>query len=175
MPLVWLLAVTMTAGVQKIWTPGPAHWVSGPGGGSECRRRRRWRARWLRRRQPDEAGAIEQAGQALPTNRVLHFNNVLDAVVAGGFLVLVSAIVLLSVREWVLLLARRKPAVLHETEPVWLPEYAVAESRPLRVAGAVALALALAKELSGEAEMDRARQAAVVCECEHAEAGGAVG
>ena len=54
-----------------------------------------------------------------------------------------------------------------ETAPVWLPDYAIAEARPLRVAGAAALAFALAKELSGEAEMDRARQSTVVCQCAH--------
>ena len=59
----------------------------------------------------------------------------LDAVVAGIFLVLVTAIILLSVREWILLLTRRKPAVLHETEPVWLPDYAVAEGKPLHIGG----------------------------------------
>jgi hypothetical protein len=118
-----------------------------------------------------EIGAIEKAEQALRKNRVLRFNNELDAVVAGAFLVLVSAIVLLSVREWLLLLGRRKPAVLCETEPIWLPDYAVAESRPLRVAGVAALTLALAKELSGEAEMDRVRQAATVCECDYGKTG----
>ena len=46
------------------------------------------------------------------------------------------------------------------------------ESRPFHVAGVVAVAFALAKELSGEAEMDRARQGATVCECEHGQAGG---
>ena len=91
---------------------------------------------------------------------MLHFNNVLDAVVAAAFLALVTAIVLVSVREWVLLLARRKLAVLRETEPVWLPDYAVAEAKPLRVASLLALAFALGKELSGEAQMERAQQAA---------------
>ena len=38
---------------------------------------------------------------------------------------------------------------------------------PFRVAGVAALAFALAKELSGEAEMERARQVATLCECEH--------
>ncbi len=164
-PLVWLLAVTVTAGVQKIWHSDPRIGFLA-------------QARALSKEAPSlesavatakaagEAGAIEQAGRALRKNRVLHFNNVLDAAVAGAFLVLVSAIVLLSVREWYLLLRGRKPVVLHETEPVWLPDYAVAESRPLHVAGAVGLALALAKELSGEAEMDRTRQAATICECE---------
>ena len=169
-PLVWLLAVTMTAGAQKIWHSDPRIGFLA-------------QARVLGEEAPSlgravtaakaagEAGAIAQAEQALRKNRVLRFNNVLDAVVAAGFLVLVSAIVALSVREWVLLLGRRRPAVLRETEPVWLPDYAVVESRPLHVAGVVALTFALAKELSGEAEMDRARHAATLCECEHERAG----
>ena len=44
-------------------------------------------------------------------------------------MVLVAVIVVLSVREWMLLLGRRKPAVLCETEPVWLPDYAVSEGQ----------------------------------------------
>ena len=85
---------------------------------------------------------------------------------AGAFLVLVAVIVCLSVREWLLLLSKRKPAVLHETEPVWLPDYALKESGPnLRTAaGAAAIALGLAKELSGETQFERARQQACVCE-----------
>jgi len=99
-------------------------------------------------------------------NRVLHFNNILDAIVAGGFLGLVTAIVLLSTREWILLVARRKLAVLHETAPVWLPDYAIAESKPLQAASLVAVLFALAKELSGEAEVERARVASNRCACE---------
>ena len=166
-PLGWLLAVTMTAGVQKIWHSDPRIGFLA-------------QAEALRDAAPaleravqaaGGTGALERAQQALRKNRVLRFNNELDAVVAGAFLVLVSAIVLLSVREWLLLLSRSKSAVLHETDPVWLPDYAVAESRSLRVAGVAALTLALAKELSGEAEMDRARQAETLCECEHDESG----
>jgi hypothetical protein len=93
----------------------------------------------------------------------LLFNNRLDALVAGGFLVLVGLVLLLSAREWWLLLRRRKPAVLHETEPVWLPEYALRETGPnLRtVAGATALALGLARELSGETQYERVRAQAL--------------
>mgnify|MGYP001770455113 FL=1 len=97
----------------------------------------------------------------------------MDAAATGFFMVLVAAIVALSIREWILLLQRRKPAVLCETEPVWLPDYAVAESRSLHavgVAGSAALAFALAKELSGEADFERARQAAH--DCKHEEASG---
>jgi carbon starvation protein len=165
-PLAWLLAVTITAGVQKIWHPDPrigflaqANVLSKKVASLEQAVAEAKRA--------GEPGAIEQAGKALRTNEVLRFNNRLDAAVAAGFLLLVTAIVLLSVWEWVLLLTRRKPAVLCETEPVWLPDYAVAESRPLHLAGVATVAFALAKELSGEAEMERARDSALLCECEH--------
>jgi hypothetical protein len=69
------------------------------------------------------------------------------------------------VREWILLLSKRKPVVLHETAPFWLPDYALKESGPnLRsAAGAAALALGLAKELSGETHFERAKQQACVC------------
>jgi hypothetical protein len=80
----------------------------------------------------------------------------------------VVLIVALSVREWSLLLARRKPAALRETEPVWLPGYAVAEARPFRWLGVLALGLGLAKELSGEAELERAQRAAASCDCHQA-------
>ena len=76
---------------------------------------------------------------------------------------MVAAIAVLSVREWILLLARRKLALLRESEPVWLPDYAIAEARPLHVLSLFALAFALAKELSGEAHFERAQQTAKVC------------
>ena len=115
--------------------------------------------------------ALAEAKQVVADNRTLHFNNLLDAFVAGVFLCLVSAVVVLSVREWILLLSHRKPAVLHETEPVWLPDYAVTEGGRnfTGAAGAAALAVALARELSGEAQLDRAHQEASVCVCSHTE------
>ena len=168
-PLVWLLVVTITAGVQKI-------------GNSDPRIGFLAQVKVLSKEAPalelavaaaknaGEAGAITLAEQALHKNEILRFNNTLDAVVAATFLVLVSAIVMLSAHNWWRLLGRRKPAVLRETEPVWLPDYAVVESRPLHLAGAAALAITLAKELSGEAEMDRTRQAATVCASEPGQA-----
>ena len=95
----------------------------------------------------------------------------MDAFVAISFLVLVSIIILINLREWFLLLSGRKRAVLKESEPVWLPDYAVVEGgRKLGggAAGTATLALALAKELSGEAQLDRAhQQQAAVCDCAH--------
>jgi carbon starvation protein len=170
-PLIWLLAVTFTAGAEKIFHPDPrigflaaaqvakdkiqscnqlGHAVAPPGQEQEIANR-------LKTLQAD-----------LPKNQALYFNNLLDAAVAGAFLILVATIVCLSLREWRLLLSGRKPAILHETDPVWLPDYALKETGPnLRtVAGAVAITLGVAKELSGEAQFERARQQACICACE---------
>jgi carbon starvation protein len=160
-PLVWLVAVTFTAGVEKIWSPDPrigflaaanvhaqAIAQAFPATGTAENKRQ-----------------LDAAQAALAANQRLLFNNLLDAVMAGFFLLLTGVILLLSIREWILLLARKKLSELHETPPVWLPDYALAAGRPLRPFSFFALAFALAKELSGEAEMDRARQAAAVCEC----------
>ncbi|MGB7749418.1 MAG: carbon starvation CstA family protein [Verrucomicrobiia bacterium] len=162
-PLVWLVAVTFTASVEKIFNHDPRIGFLA-------------QAQTLAGKIPSlqktldsantagDATAIDAAQKTLHANRTLQFNNVLDAAVAGIFLALVIAIILLSLREWFLLLSRRKPAVLHETEPVWLPDYAIVKGgrKFSGTAGAAALALALAKEWSGESNLERARQQ---CEC----------
>ena len=158
LPLIWLLTVTVTAELEKIFHPDPrigflaqAH---------------------VLKAKIDAATAPQTVSASAPTaatladlakNRALYFNNLLDAGVAEIFLVLVLAIVIISVREWLLLWTRSKPNVLHETPPVWLPGYAVTEGRPLHLAGAAALALTLARELSGETQLDRARVHACTC------------
>src|SRR5688500_12875659 len=121
-PLLWLLAVTLTAGVQKI-------------GHSDPRIGFLSQVKVLREKTSSLESAVETARQignesavgaaqkALRENRTLIFNNLLDAVVAAIFLILVVMIFLLSVREWILLAARRRLAVLHESPPIWLPDY----------------------------------------------------
>ena len=153
-PLVWLLAVTGAAGVEKIFHPDPRIGF--------LAQARVLKAKIEAVTGAGSAPAADQQPAAAQTdlakNRTLYFNNLLDAGVAGVFLLLVLAIVVISVREWVLLWSRSKPNVLRETPPVWLPDYAVTEGRPLHLAGAAALALTLARELSGEARFDRARE-----------------
>ncbi len=163
LPLAWLVAVTMTAGVEKIFHPAPGIGFLA-------------RARQLDEQLPKLAGAMDSARlagdsaalataqTAVKANRREHFNQFVDASAAGIFLVLVALILVLSVREWILLLARRRRADLHESEPVWLPDYALAEGRPLNFVSLIALGLGLAKELSGEAHQERAQQATVVCD-----------
>jgi carbon starvation protein len=161
-PLAWLLIVTMTAGYEKLFN-------------NDSKIGFLAQVKALNEKVPSleqavavatAAGnpkAIEDATRALRTNRVLIFNNRLDAVVTAVFVALVAAVALLSFREWILLLARRKLAVLRESEPTWLPDYAIAESRPLHVASLLALGLALVKELSGQSHLERAQSNA----CHH--------
>jgi carbon starvation protein len=187
LPLAWLLAVTFTAGVEKIGHSDPrigflaqARMLGekepqllrfkleadrelsefpgvGSGGGAKAG-------------QEDRLGLLkksaDQARLALAGNRAQRYNNLLDAGVAGLFLVLVLVLLGLSVREWMLLLSGGKVARLRETEPVWLPDYAVVEPRSSArgTAGVAALALGLARELSGETHLERARQQACSCE-----------
>jgi carbon starvation protein len=175
-PLVWLVGVTFTAGIQKIWHADPHIGFFAQARVLESARPALEQA--LEQAQASDNGdannAIEQARNALRTNHILTFNNRLDAFVALAFLALVSTIIVLSVWEWWVLLSGRKPALLHETEPVWLPNHAIKEGGPnLRTAaGTAALALGLAKELSGEAALERARQMEATCMCknEHLEA-----
>jgi carbon starvation protein len=165
-PLLWLLAVTFSAGTEKIFSHDSrigflqiADDLNGKLAPLEA-------AASLAAANHD-ATALPKALQAVADNRRLQFNNRLDAAVAGIFMALVAAIALMSLREWILLLSRRKTARLRESEPAWLPDYALKESGPdLRsAAGAAAIALGLLKELSGESHFERARQQAHVCTC----------
>ena len=180
-PLVWLLAVTFTAGAEKIWSSDPRIGFLAQ---AKIIQQRIWTFKSAHTRaleehlgtaikrgidSPDAAAAqikSDETWAEVVKQETLRFNNLLDAAVAGAFLALVAVIIFLSVRDWILLLSKRKPAVLHETEPVWLPDYALNESGPnfRSAAGAAAIALGLAKELSGETHFERAKQQ--ICACE---------
>ena len=141
MPLLCLGAVTFTAGIEKILHPNPRIGFLAMAG----------------KLSSDLATGSVPAAKIAATHALI-FNSRLDAVVAGIFLVLVVAILAVSAREWVLVLARRKPALLHETSPVWLPK-TVIESEQQRswwqLGPAVVIVGTLLRELSGEAAAAR--------------------
>ena len=168
LPLLWLLSVTFTAGVQKIFHPDPRIGFLAQADVLG----RKIAATHAAAVDAQNDAELEKARKEMKTSLQLYANQIIDAIVAGVFLTLVSVVVLLSLREWCLLLSRRKPALLRESEPVWLPDYAVAEGgRSFSgVAGTAALTLALAKELSGEAQLERAQQAQI-CSCNQGDAG----
>lgn len=135
-PLLWLMAVTMTAGVEKIFSSDPL------------------------------IGFLSGADKLAAANPPQALNYRLDAAVTGAFLIMVTLIFLGSLREWGLLLARRKAVALGETPAVWLPEYAVTEGRPVGWFHFSVLGLLLIKELSGETAMERARRTEHACACQ---------
>ncbi len=161
LPLVWLLAVTLTAGAQKIFHPDPR--IGFLAQARVCSKN--IEAGRLLSTEGKSAEERESGALMVKRNTALRTNQIVDAVAAGFFMVLVLVILLVSVREWILLLARKRLATLRESNPVWLPNYALAEGKPLRLFSLIALGFGLAKELTGEAEFERATEAARASDC----------
>jgi carbon starvation protein len=163
LPLAWLLTVTVTAGVTKIWDSNPR--IGFLAAARTAEGKLPALEQTLATAQSGGADvAIAAAAKAVKTQRTIRFNNTVDAYVTGIFLTLVGAIVIFSIYEWLRLLSRAKPSTLSETEPVWLPASALAESRPLPVMGLAVLGFTMLKEISGEAAIDRAQ----ACACAQA-------
>jgi carbon starvation protein len=95
LPLAWLLAATLTAGWQKVFAADP-------------------RLGFL----AHAASVAEQVAagtmQAAMGSRLI-FNDRLDAVVTAIFMIVTLLVLLSSVREWILILSRRKPARVQES------------------------------------------------------------
>ena len=103
LPLVWLLAVTMSAGWIKIFSADP-------------------RLGFLAAAR-DFAAKIAAGGDAAQVNQWerLLFNNQVNAFVTGSFLVLVAIVVIANARVWWQLLAGKRTPVLHEEPYVAVP------------------------------------------------------
>lgn len=166
-PLAWLLTVTITAGVTKVWDANPKIGFLAAARTAEGKIPALEKAHAAAEVSGD-AAVIAAAKKALKAQRTLRFNNTVDAYVTGIFMALVGAIVVFSIYEWLRLLSRAKAAELSETEPVYLPESALAEARPLPALGIAMLGFTLLKEISGEAAIDRAQ----ACACAEAATAG---
>jgi carbon starvation protein len=110
LPLGWLLAVTMTAGWMKIFSPDPRLGFLSA-------------AADLREKLAETGGAMSAAAGW----RHQLLNNYLNAAVTGLFLVLVVLVVLACARIWLQLLAGRRAADLREEPYVPLAETAAAK------------------------------------------------
>lgn len=161
LPLCWLLTVTGTAAVQKIWHEKPSIGFLAKAADIAAKDIPKAEAAVLAAG-ADEA-ALKKAKAAVKSAQAQRSNMNLNAGVTGTFLALVVIIVLLSVREWLRLLDGSREPKLSETEPVWLPAERAA-ANPAGAMGAIAIGALLLKELSGEAAIDRER-AAQACEC----------
>ncbi len=153
LPLLWLTAVTFTAGLEKIFHPSPGIGFLA-------------RARQLTAQLASIASSTDQ----MKIQRDI-FNAQLDAWVAGIFLVLVGAVILTSVWRWIGLWTGRSPLDLRETVPVWLSEAVLAAERPQGSRGWLwswgLLGLGLLKHLSGQSQFERAQIHAACCVQQH--------
>jgi carbon starvation protein len=163
LPLVVLLVITLTAAATKVWDPNPKIGFLAGAQAAQAKLPALEQALTIAQSGGDSA-TIAAAAKAVKSIRTVHFNNTVDAYVTGIFLILVGAIVILSIYEWLRLLARSKAPILSETEPVFLPAGALIESRPLPVMGLAVLGFTMLKELSGQAAIDRAQ----ACACAQA-------
>ncbi len=87
-PLAWLVTVTMTAGWQKVFSADP--------------------------RRGFLAHAASLVGSTNPDAGRLVFNDRLNTFVALLFMTVVTVLIVTSVREWWLVLSKRKAAMVHE-------------------------------------------------------------
>ncbi len=98
LPLAWLLIVTITAGWQKIFAPDP-------------------RLGFLSHATETAAAVAAGTIDAALGGRII-FNDRLNAVLAAFFMLTVVVLVIASVREWLLVIRGRKPAVTTEVPAV---------------------------------------------------------
>ena len=163
-PLCWLLTVTMTAGLQKIFhrEDDPKRPVIGF---LQIAEKADASIPALEKALTEANGdaAVAGATLALKKAKTACMVNRVDAAVTALFLAFVTAIISLSVREWLRLLNGSRKPDLSETDPVYLPLDAIGRP-PGHALGAIALGALLLKEVSGEAAIDRER-IAQACEC----------
>ncbi|HON08040.1 MAG TPA: hypothetical protein PLW02_08080, partial [Verrucomicrobiota bacterium] len=88
------------------------------------------------------------------------------------FITLVTVILILSAREWILLISQKREPQLMETPPVWLPDYAVSEKKSFKWLGWLTLFFLAIKEISGQSAVEREEKLIVAnegnaCQCGH--------
>ena len=110
LPLAWLVTVTLTAGWQKLMSPNPALGFLA-------------KAKALTNALA--SGALPAGRTAADVRRMI-FNERLDAVVAGAFMLAVVIVLVASVHEWSAVLRGRKPAVSTETPAEYAAEPRIA-------------------------------------------------
>jgi carbon starvation protein len=99
-PLAWLASVTFTAGWQKVFSPDP---------------RLGFLAHADAIRGKLATGALPAGARTIADAHRMLFNDRMDAVVALVFMAVVVMVLAASITQWILILSRRRPAVLTET------------------------------------------------------------
>jgi carbon starvation protein len=98
-PLAWLVVVTFTAGLQKVFAADP---------------RLGFLAHAASVRAKLAAGQLPTGAKTIADAQRMIFNDRLDAAVALAFMAVAVLVMVVSIREWTLILSRRKPGTMHE-------------------------------------------------------------
>jgi carbon starvation protein len=98
-PLAWLAVVTFTAGWQKVFSPDPKLGFLSQASAIQAGL---------------DAGRLPAAAKTVETAQRMIFNARLDAVVALVFMAVAAMVIVVSLREWLLIVRKRKPAVMNE-------------------------------------------------------------
>ena len=99
LPLVWLGTVTLTAGWQKVFSADPKLGFLAHAGMIE---------------NAIASGTLPAGIASIEAARRVIFNDRLDAIVAIVFMAVTVLVIFASVREWALVLARRRPLTVQE-------------------------------------------------------------
>jgi len=150
-PLCWLLTVTFTAGWQKMFHPQPRIGFLAAMRDFDAKLPAAEQA-LARATTPD---AIRAATKAVSENRARRTNNLVDLVVTALFLTLAATVVAIAVWEWWRMLRGTRAPDLRETAPVWRPPDP-ATPPSMAPAGACALLLGVARQISDQDAIDRA-------------------
>jgi len=119
-PMVWLVAVTYTAGIQKIAHPNPRIGFLSQAKAYTTQITKLEAA--LSSQAVETSQETQQLKNEIHRLRTLRFNNIVDAVVASVFLLLVTLVLAPSFREWVVLLTHRRSPSLAESTAVHVEE-----------------------------------------------------
>jgi carbon starvation protein len=163
-PVAWLVMITFTAGYQKIYHASPS--IGFLAKANQLSQK-------LQSLEPAASQAVEKEAAGI---RRQIFNQRLDAVVTGLFLVMVGGIVITSACRWCQLCGGLCPLDLKEEPPVWLSESVLAaEKIPMvgKLSAMLLIGFGLARQLSGEAKLERT-QKAHVCRAQPAASKGAL-
>jgi carbon starvation protein len=98
-PLAWLVVVTFSAGLQKVFAADP---------------RLGFLAHAASVRAKLAAGQLPTGAKTIADAQRMIFNDRLDAAVAIAFMAVAVLVMVVSIREWALILSRRKPGTMHE-------------------------------------------------------------
>jgi carbon starvation protein len=159
-PLAWLLTVTVTAATLKVLPSSKISFFAAAANADRKVKELEAQAAAA----PNDVAVQALIAKPLKAARTVRFNNTIDGIVTGTFLALVISILLLAISEWFRLLSRQKQPTLSETDPIWLPPDPISPT-PISAVGAAAIAFTLARELSGQADLDRAQARAELCDC----------